>query len=232
MLAGVLLSACQPVIQTLTPPPPPEIWQVQVTPTLRWLGPIFQQCAAGLPGANLLVSERPASLLDPQKADFAFQWGERQNPAAFTAVVGQDNLVVVVNHGNPIETVTIEEARGLFDGTINQWETLDNNSKDFSGIVQAYVYATGDDVQTAAGWISSGPAAILAPDPAAVRSTVAAERYSISYIPERWLDASVKALVIEGSEPGQLRRPLLAMSAQEPQGTRRIWLMCVQDKLK
>jgi hypothetical protein len=94
------------------------------------------------------------------------------------------------------------------------------------------VYAAGDDVQAAANWLPAGPAAVLAPDPAAVRSAVAQERYSLGTLPAHWLDSSVKKVTIVGAGEGQLKHPLLAMAAQEPQGTRRAWLFCVQAKLK
>jgi hypothetical protein len=237
LLAGILLNACQPVILTLPPPPTPEIWHVQFTPALRWLGPIFQQCAAGLPGANLVVNERAAGQLTPTTADFSFQWGERANPAAFTAVIGQDDLVLVVNPANPIGSLTAVDVQNIFDSKIETWGPLlatrcANCTPAFEGALRAYVYPVGDDMRTAASWIPAGPAAVLAPDPAAVRGALAAERFSIGYLPRRWLDASVKAVVIEGANPGQLTRPVLAMAPQEPQGTKRAWLLCVQEKLK
>ena len=77
MLAALLLSACQVQTITLTPPPAPETWQVETTPALRWLGPVFQRCTIGLPGANLLIHERPAAQLGGPQVDFSFQWGDR-----------------------------------------------------------------------------------------------------------------------------------------------------------
>jgi hypothetical protein len=237
MLAALILSACQPQIVTLTPPPKPETWQVEATPALRWLGPIFQRCAAGLPGANLVFSERPADQLGGAQVDFSFQWGNRAAAMGFAAVIGQDTLAVVVNPANPVDTLAPSEVSALFSGKTDSWSLAIKTrcascGPDFDGAVQAYVYAPGEDVRVAADWIPAGPAALLAPGPAEVRAAVAQERYSLGYLPARWLDASVKVVSILPAEPGLLEKPVLAFAPREPQGAQRAWLACVQAALK
>lgn len=237
LLGALCLSACQPQMTTLTPPPTPQVWQVETTPALRWLGPIFQRCASGAPGANLVLNERPAAQLGGAQVDFSFQWGERAAPTGFAAVVGHDPLAVVVNPANPVEKLAPSEVRAVFSGKTDSWSLAIKTrcascGPDFEGAIQAYVYSAGEDVQTAAGWILAGPSAILAPGPAEVRAAVAKERYSVGYLPARWLDASVKALVVEPAEPGLLDKPILAFAPREPQGAQRAWLACVQEALK
>ncbi len=236
-LAVLFLSACHPQIVTLTPPPTPETWLVEYTPALRWLGPIFQTCAAGLPGAALVVNERPASQLGRGPADFSFQWGDRAASTGFTAVIATDDLVVVVNPANPLNGLTPDDVAGLFEGKITGWGQLRGTDcatcgSAFEGTVQAYVLAPGEDVRTAAAWIPSGPAALLAPGPAEVRAAVAKERFALGYLPARWLDASVRAVPVQPTIAAQTAIPVLVFAPDEPQGARRAWLACVQAALQ
>jgi len=237
VLAALILSACQPQIVSLTPPPTPQAWQVETTPALRWLGPVFQGCAAGLTGANLVISERSAAQLGGPQADFSFQWGDRVEAMGFAVVIARDALAIVVNPANPAAALTPDDVRALFSGKTSIWNLSTATgcascAPDFSGSVQAYIYAPGEDVRAAASWIPGGPAAVLAPGPAEVRAAVAKERYSVGYLPARWLDASVKAVTVAPAEPGMLPQAVLAFAPREPQGAQRAWLACVQDALK
>ena len=237
ILAVAVLSACQPEIQTAPPVPSISIWQVQYTPATAWLTPYFQTCAGDQPGVNLVVSEHPAQALDVQTADFSFEWGERTNPPPFAAVIGQDQLAVVVNPSNPISSLTVSEIQGLFSGKDESWSQLiklkcPSCRSDFEGAIKAFVYAPMGEMQSAADWILPGSEAILAPNPAAVVAAIASERYSIGFIPARWLNADVKQVVIEDAKPELLNHPVLAMAPAEPGGVRRAWLLCLQEQIK
>jgi DNA-binding transcriptional LysR family regulator len=238
LAALVLLAGCRPEIQPAPPLTTPVVWQVQVTPALRWLEPIFQKCAAELPGTHLVVSEQSVLHMDPQKADFLFQWGQSANLPFFVAVIAQDELVVVVNPLNPLNSLTATEVQSLFAGKTDSWSLVlkarcASCGPDFEGAVKAYGYAAGEDVQQAAIWIQPGPAMFLAPDPQAVREAVARERYSIGFLPARWLDKTVKSVKIEGSDLWQLKRPVLGLISKgtniEVPDPKREWLSCVTE---
>ena len=235
--AVVLLSACQPEIQTAPPLPTVTIWQVQYTPATAWLAPAFQTCAAEQPRVNLVVSEHPAQALEVQSADFTFAWGERTNPPPFTAVIAMDPLAVVVHPSNPISKLTMDEIQNIFSGKEDSWAQIIQSNcascgTDFKGPVKAYVYAPTGEMQLAAPWITSGSETILAPNPAAVVAAVGSEPNSIGFVPARWLGSSIKQIEITGAEASALRRPVLAMAPVEPQGAKRAWLACLQEQIQ
>lgn len=233
---ALLLAACQPELTTLPPAPSPMIWQVQITPALRWLEPVFKQCSTEQPGIALVLSEHSASNLEPGSVDFSFQWGEPQSPAPFMAVIANDELTVIVHLSNPNGTLSLDDLAGLYSGQAERWKSPPNVCPSctvgFDGPVQPYSYAQGEDVQTAANWIQAGPKTRLAPDPEAVRQAVANDPYAIGYVPAHWVDPTVKRVKLEGIAPGLLQQPILAITAAEPQGSRRSWLLCVQEKLR
>jgi hypothetical protein len=236
ILAAAFLSACQPDIQTAPPVPTPDIWQVQYTPATAWLAPYFQTCAYEQQGVALVVSERPAQVLDVLKADFSGEWGERTHPPPFAAVIAQDQVAIVVNPANPISSLPVSEVQRIFsgkDGNWSQWvkSKCPSCGSDFEGPVKAFVYAPNTEIQLAAAWITPGPEAILAPNPAAVVAEIASERFGIGFVPARGLDATVKQVVVEGAKPDLLNLPVLAMAPADPQGARRTWLSCVQAQI-
>jgi hypothetical protein len=238
LAAVVLLAvACQPTLQAVPPLPSPEVWRVETTPALTWLGEIFQQCAASQSGALLVVNQHSAPDLDPARADFTFQWGERSNPAPFSAVIGQEELAVVVNPQNPISAINVADVKAIFIGQTTDWKSVLQTacpgcSANLAGAVKVYGYPRGEDAGQAGSWIEPGPDAILAPDPAAVLQAVAADANSIGFLPVHWLDRTVKKIELKGEVPGGLSRPVLAMAQAEPQGPKRVWLLCVQQKLQ
>ena len=237
ILAAFILSACQPEIQTAPPLPTINIWQVQYTPATAWLAPISRRALPTSKGSTSWSANTRPWLLDVQAADFSFEWGERTAPPPFAAVIAQDQLAVVVHPSNPITSLTVSEIRDLFSGKRDSWSPLVQSkcpgcAQDFTGPVTAYVYAPAGEMQLAAAWILPGPGAILAPHPAAVAAAIATERLSIGFVPARWLDASIKQVKVEGAEPGMLSRPVLAMAPVEPQGAKRAWLLCLQEKIQ
>jgi hypothetical protein len=237
LLAALCLSGCSPEIRTSPPLPTPEIWQVQLTPALEWLGATFQACAAQQPGAHLVVSQQSAQALDPSKALFSFQMGQRLSAPAFAAVLGQEGMVVVVNPSNPVTQLSVDQLKSLFNGKTESWSQLGQTpcptcTANAAQAVKAYVYAAGEDAQQGVDRFVGSADAILAPDPAAVRQAVAREDGAIGFLPKHWLDGSVKAVTLTGVDPAQLSLPILAMAPAEPQGAQRAWLLCVQQKLQ
>lgn len=235
---ALLLASCQPERVPLPPTPSVQPWRLQATPALRWLGQVFQNCAAKQPGASLLLDERTADHLDPQKADLVFQYGGGANSPPFAAVLGQDELSVITRPGAPLSAAQFDDLRAIYNGRITTWGAFNPSSCAQCALsadepLKVYIYAEGDDARPApAQWGVPGPNSLLAPDPQAVRQAVASDRNAVGFIPARWLDASVSSIKIRGGAPGGLSLPILAFGQAEPQGSLRSWLLCVQAALK
>lgn len=240
MAAALVLSACQPEFNTATLPAP-QVWRVQVSPAVRWLGPIFNQCVKSLPGTVLLYDEKPASALDPSKADFTISLQPAAG-AAYTAILGRSKLVFVVNPANPVTRLSRADLMAIFNGKVSAWADLaKTDCPDCAAsplkAVQPYVYADGNEVAL----IFEGlflPVTlklvngILAPNPQAVLQAVAADLQAIGYLPTAWVDSTVKTVKISDLPDEGLRFPLVLSAAAEPQGARLSWLLCVQAAIQ
>ncbi len=239
-LVILALAACQPVINTSTLPPP-ETWRVQVTPALRWLGPVLNECTRQVPGIALLYDEESVSSLDLGKADFALSLGEPVEGAAYSAVLGQVGVVVIVNPANPVAQLERASLEGIFNGKIVTWGDLPQQdcpecTSAEKSEIRPYVYAAGDDFGQGLSDLFPGlsqrlPAAILAPDPEAVRQAVAADPQAVGFIPAPVLDSSVRAAKLSDAPADSLRIPLLLSTQAAPAGMKRSWVLCIQQNL-
>lgn len=227
----MVLAACQGRSGAVPQIATPHILQIQITPGLRWLGAIFQECAFVQSGVSLVVAERSALAIQLEGIDFAFRWGQPKDIPPFAAVLTQDELAVVVSPKSPVASLAMEDLRNLYSGNVERWDQVKSVAGG-TGQVKAYVYASGEDVQElVAEWLQLGKTVILAPGPEEVRQAVGDDPQAIGYLPARWVDKTVKRVNLTGM-PVIPPAPLLAMGSLEPQGVARGWLLCVQNRLQ
>jgi hypothetical protein len=240
VLGMLAAAACQPAINTVTLPAP-KTWKVQVTPALRWLGPIFNECTRQVPGIALLYDEEPPSALDLSNTDFTFSFSEPVNGAGYTAVMAQVGLAVIVNPANPISQLDTNSLAAIYSGKVVAWGELPAQDcpdckTSPENPIKPYVYAEGDDLGRGFSDLFPGlpqrlPTAILAPDPQAVRQAVAADPQAVGYIPMPVVDSSVRAVNISDFAAGGMRIPLLLSTQAEPEGAQRSWVLCIQQTI-
>lgn len=117
-------------------------------------------------------------------------------------VIAKDAIVLVVHPSNPIEGLTLEEARGIFSGQISDWALLGGppsrinvvSREEGSGTRGAFDNLVMGDESVAAR-------AVVQDSNGAVRETVAGDRAGIGYISLGLVDQRVKAVPVDGVEP-------------------------------
>jgi hypothetical protein len=234
-LSLLLLAGCHPLAAA---PPPPTAWpvRIQYTPALTPRLAALQDCAAQIPGAGLLVDELPARLLDPAKADLVLRLGLPANPPGFSAQIGADQVVAIVNPINPV-TLHAGDLAAIFSGQVRAWADLSPVPALTPGSaitptpIHLWTYAPGDDVRDAfVNTFLSGAAisarAGIAPDPSDLLQAVADDPSAIGYLPGSVVTDRVRVVDVSGEGPGQA--PLLALAQSEPQGPARALLACLQ----
>jgi hypothetical protein len=234
LVCWLLLASCQPA--TSTPYPTPVLWTLQQTPSTRWLGPLFNLCVQQQPGIALTVEEMSWSDIDPASSTFSIVWGAPagDNHAAF--ILGSDELVLIVNPENQIETLTSVEVKDIYRGAVRNWGHFGEGQAESGEDITAWHYPQGNDVYTVYSTVfqqSLQPQAFihLAPDPEAMRRAVADNPDAIGYLPARWLDESVRRVSVTDIAPEITRQPLLLQSRAELDGARESWAACLQSAL-
>ncbi len=234
-LTILFAAGCQPA-QT-TPIPTPVVWHAQYTPTLGWMGASFNACTQQLSNIALVVNELPAAALDPQSARFALRWGPPARLTGAAWVIGEDRLVFITHPSNPVSRLSLEQVQSIYTGATRSWDKLAAEGSPASGKISIWEYPQGEDVQQVFEAAVQRPVqppsfAQVAPDPRAVVEAVAGDPTAIGFIPAHWLTDAVQPVDLTGAEPSSLVQPILALTAQTPEGAEKEWLLCLQEKIK
>ena len=120
----LILTACQATTPAAKPIVTPEIWQIQLTPALQWLEPGLNLCTNHQAGLGLATFERPAAVLDSRPADITLRWGAPEHLTGYAVVLAYDELVVVVNTHNPIQSLSQKDIQAIYTAKVNNWKGL------------------------------------------------------------------------------------------------------------
>ncbi|MEJ5203617.1 MAG: substrate-binding domain-containing protein [Anaerolineales bacterium] len=232
----VVLVACTPAF-TPKPSAPTlaSIWRVQVDAELDYLSPLFNLCAQQNPAIGIVLVDEGTSS-STAVVDFFFRWGDHKIIQGHAAVLGKDSLAVIVHPDNPINGLTIEDLRSIYQNNIRKWSELDA-SVTFLGQIEVWRYLPEQAIQQDFETLLETPAlrnpfAMLAPDPEAMRQAVSQNPTAIGFLPARWLDVSVKPLTLNNVTEEALSQPILVTYNGELDALQQSWLLCIQDVLE
>ena len=181
----LMLSACQPAaLAPAEPQPTPEVITLASPPTLRWLAPAFNTCAAEIAVSVLIVDEADGP-------DVSLHWGEPQSTARELFQLGEDKLVLIAHPSSPAVSLSLSEAQDMFTGAVDAWPNGDP--------LTVYVLPSGHPVQdvfeTALGRTIPRSVDIqVAPSLEAMQQYVADDPTALGVLPQSWLNEEVKAL--------------------------------------
>ena len=225
----LLTTACSPAV-TATPPTVPQAVTVGFPPSLRLVDEALNSCAQANPGIALFVSEIPTPALEPTEDDLVLWFGEPPEAAGFSAPLAMEEIVFIVHPENPVRSLSVEDLAGLLSGKIDSWEQLNEIDAD----VMVWAYPPGNEVeQIVSNELLQGDSitsqGYLAPDPSAMLDAVSSKTGAIGFLPRAWMTEDVKTIELEGGEGVDLRQPVLALTAESPQGAVRTLLSCLQS---
>lgn len=232
LILVLALGGCQPATGP-EPLPTANTVSIQITPALRWMAPLLNECARRT-GQGIVVDERPTRDINPSQAALALRWGAPANLPAFAVEIGSDRLALAAHPSNPLHRLTREALTEIYAAAGKSWESLEPNQNSLSGEIHNWSYASGEDIQQLIDSLAltqpaRPEASYLAPDPQALRQAVAADPAALGFVPAQLLDASLKELQVEGLDTSMMTQPILALGLSEPQGSLRQFLGCVQE---
>jgi len=145
--------------------------------------------------------------------------------------VARDGLAVIVHPRNPVESLTLEEIRAVFDGSVRNWSLLGGRR----GAIHIVTREEGSGTRGAFQELVMKEAriyrgAIVQDSNGTVREIVAGDPNAVGYISLGLVDDSVKALRLNGVEATEetienheypLVRPFLFVASDEPRGRAR-----------
>ncbi|HPO58737.1 MAG TPA: hypothetical protein PLV53_07825 [Anaerolineaceae bacterium] len=238
LAAGLLLAACQPAggAVVTTPAPTQVTLPVRLDHSAGWLEPLVSACAAQQPQLAVILSENAV-----EEGGIELRWGQAGTDLPFVAQIGVERLAAVVSRNNTIRQLPLEEFQRVLAGRILYWEELDSTKciecLRPDATIQPYAYPPEDPL---AGQIEAAlfpdtrllPETILVPSTSAMLEAVAADARALGFLPARMIgDRTAELELTDLPDPAVLDFPVLALSASEPAGLARDWLLCVQDGL-
>lgn len=235
LILTFLLTACQSGLPAPTALPAPQAWQITVDPALKWMDTAISRCSKAQPGIAALITPLEDSASLQGTPDFQLFWGDPANLTGSPFVLGWDEWIIIVHPDNPILGIPAEAVQPIFNGSISTWNEIpdceacqENASK-----IQTWRYDGQKDSFLEAFQVNykASLPAMLGPTPSAMREAIASDPAAIGYIPARWLDASVKKVEIRGLSTQNLRLPIVAVTPEDPEGSKREWLACLQQAL-
>jgi phosphate transport system substrate-binding protein len=143
-------------------------------------------------------------------------------------VVARDGLTIIVHATSPITDLTTEQIQKVYTGEITKWSELGGPDKAITVVTrESGSGARGAFEELALKGKSILASALVQDSQGAVRQMVSTDPAAIGYVSHGVVDASVKALKVNGVEPGQatvasgqypLVRPFLFLTQAEPTG--------------
>jgi phosphate transport system substrate-binding protein len=143
-------------------------------------------------------------------------------------VVARDGETVIVNPGNPVSDLTVEQVRGIYAGEITSWKDVGGEDKKINVVTrEAGSGARGAFEELAMAKKPIVASALVQNSQGAVRQMVSTDSSAIGYVSHGVVDKSVKPLKLNGVEPSMetvkagtypLVRPFLFLTKGPPAG--------------
>ncbi|MFZ4825732.1 MAG: substrate-binding domain-containing protein [Phototrophicaceae bacterium] len=160
------------------------------------------------------------------------------DPTLWVAPVGLDALVFIVHPSNPINSLTLAQIRGIYNGELTNWSQLGGED----GAITVYIQEVTSEPHRELSHLVLGDSPIsssarVAPSLNALAQQIATDPHAIGYVNLSQLPTGVKALALEQSHPtyenvAQLNYPLrlnlYLVGLQEPINLYRLFVGWLQ----
>ena len=225
-----LVTACKPAPVSPTPTPGLLSLRLVYSPDSRPALTAIEQCADSQPELTLLSDELPTTVMESSGAEVWIRLGIPENWGGFAAWLADERIALIVNPENKTPSLNLEEIRSIFSGQIPSWDQI-------GGLplpIQVWVPPPFDEARQILdqNLLASQPIsdqAYLATSPQQMLQAIADDPRAIGYLPQAWVDSTVRLLPMPPELRSRLAAPLLALSNSEPEGQSRDFLACLQN---
>ncbi|OOB80273.1 MAG: hypothetical protein BEN19_05815 [Epulopiscium sp. Nuni2H_MBin003] len=146
-------------------------------------------------------------------------------------VIAKDSIAIVVHPSNPVDDLTIEQVKDIYEGTITNWSEVGGENQpilvicreDGSGTRGAFEEIIGLEMDIEGVTVSSVvQTAVIQEGNGAVKATTAAQENGIGFVSLGYIDDTISAIKINGVEPTvettlagdyKISRPLLLVTS-------------------
>jgi phosphate transport system substrate-binding protein len=177
-------------------------------------------------GSGLGIRTAEQGIVDMGMSSKALKTNEKDGLNEY--IIGKDGIVVAVNNNNPINNLTKDQIRNIFSGNVTNWNELGGDDVQVHVVVRESGSGTLQSFQDIVmGKTKIRKDAIVQSSTEAVKQAVKQDPGAIGFISLANMDASVKALAINGVKPSEetvatgkyeLQRPFEILVKGDPNG--------------
>jgi hypothetical protein len=237
ILLSLILAGCGVAPLQATPFPTPEIWSVDLDPALDWLRPDLSECTQNMEGISIVVDSPGGGHPGSVAKEFNIVWDSPDQIDGYAYILGWDELAIVVNKQNPLESLAVDDLQMIFEGKIKLWSEISGVSTSLSGEIQVWTYPPGDEVQNLFETIFGlenyqNPFAFVAPNPEAMLEAIKEDPLTIGILPARWIASGVNKVLIVDAGEEEIKKPILVIARSQPGQKEKDWLLCLMGKIE
>ncbi len=144
--------------------------------------------------------------------------------ALWATPLGEESIAVVVNPAGTIHELTLSQVQDIYAGRAPEWAAAVREEGDDSRLAFEAMALRG---------VKPAATTVVAPSPEAMLNFVASTPNGIGYLPLRWVNESVKPVMVDGRLPTDseygLKALIVAAAQEEPTGAARDWLVKIQS---
>ncbi len=180
-------------------------------------------------GSSVGVKSAAEGTVDIGMASREIKDSERSEyPAMVVHTIAKDGIAIAAHPGCTVGALTMEQVRGIFEGTIDNWSQVGGGSMAITVVAReegSGTRAAFEEIVMGSSLITD--AAILQPSNGAVRTTIATTPGTVGFLSLGYLDSSVKPLAVNGASPTvehvkdgsyPVVRPLILVTMGQPSG--------------
>lgn len=214
-----------------------EVVSLQVSSVLvHWL-PDVANCAEKISNFSITTQILPQSALSLDTADLILRIGERMEDDPFVAVMGSEELVIVIGSDVPVESLNLASLQSIFAGTVTHWvdiPELKSSGAETNQPIQTLAYPEGHILRALfietfldGQEISSAPQIYASPK--SLFTHLKNNPLAIGFTLKSQVPAGVRLLVISDTIEQSPQSFVLAITPKKPQGELEQLLLCLQN---
>jgi phosphate transport system substrate-binding protein len=160
-------------------------------------------------------------------------------PSVWAAPIAQDGLVIITNHNNPVNNISLEDIRRIYSGNLTNWQDLGGNEQ----AIVVFSREEGADTRAEFERLVMGdrrttPNAQLVTSAETTLTRISEEAGGIAYIALNQVNNSARILTIQNIAPTHdsmtdstyaLRSTIYIVGLEEPQNEYRDFFAWIQS---
>jgi phosphate transport system substrate-binding protein len=113
-------------------------------------------------------------------------------------VVAREGIAIVLNPANAVSSLTLEQIRGIFSGTIKSWKEVGGTDRAIAVISREAGSGTRASFEQIVGGVTLTPDALIQDSNGTIRETVANDAHAIGYLAHGLVNEKVKPVQVDG----------------------------------